>query len=97
MSEISGVGNEGGVSPVRFHQGPLSGRTVDSPAVRRGSDDVQVSRLSTYLQQLRSTPTMREDLVAEVRRELEAGVYEESHRLDVALDEMIGEVQGDDL
>ncbi len=95
MSEISGVGGEG-VSPVRFQQGPLSGRSVDSPAVRRGSDEVDVSRLSTYLQRLRATPTLREDLVAEVRRELEAGVYDEPHRLDVALDEMIREI-GEDL
>lgn len=94
MSEISGVGSEG-VSPVRFQHGPLSGRTVDSPAVRRGGDEVELSRLSTYLQRLRDTPTLREDLVAEVRRELEAGVYDEERRLDVALDEMIAETLGD--
>ena len=43
MTEISGVGNQGNVSTVRNQQGPLSGRTVDSPAVRRGSDEVAVS------------------------------------------------------
>ncbi len=93
MTEISGVGSQGSVASVRFSQGPLSGRTVDSPAVTRGSDEVAVSKLSTYLQKIRETPVMREDLVSQVRRELEAGVYDENRRLDVALDEMISEVQ----
>ncbi len=95
MADISGIGADQG--PARLEhptrQRPdQPGRENDSPAIRRGSDEVEVSRLSVMLQRLRDVPGIREDLVAQLRREIEAGVYDEETRLDAALDAMIQEI-----
>jgi len=95
MSEISGIGGPGGAASVRGitpkNPGELPDAQTDAHKIHRGSDKVDLSGLSTYLQSQRNTSAFREDFVSQVRKELDAGVYPQQRSLDIALDQMIYE------
>lgn len=103
MADVSGIsGDLGGLgaNPGLSRTDPAQrtrqpGRTDDSPQIapqiRRGSDEVDISPLSHVLQRLRDVASIREDFVAQLRREIDAGVYDPDARLDAALDAMIAD------
>ena len=57
----------------------------------RGSDEVEVSPMATYLNKLRDNP-IREDLVAGVREQIADGTYETPEKIDAAVSELAGEL-----
>jgi anti-sigma28 factor (negative regulator of flagellin synthesis) len=59
-----------------------------APAIRRGSDLVEVSDMATYLSKLRQLP-VRQELVDSVREQIANGTYDTADRLEQALDELI--------
>jgi len=59
-----------------------------SPAAEtsRGSDQVDLSSTARIFAQLNNTAGVRQDLVARVRAEIEAGTYETPEKLDAAIE-----------
>lgn len=93
----NGLGPTHGLSRIDHAQRTRQpGRTDDSPLaapqIRRGTDEVEISPLSHVLQRLRDVASIREDFVAQLRREIDAGVYDPDARIDAALDAMIAEI-----
>ncbi len=60
----------------------------------RESDSVDLSEHARLLETLRENSTIRTELIARVRAEIEAGTYETSERLERALDALAEDLQG---
>lgn len=58
----------------------------------RGTDRVEVSAMALYVSKLQQLPAVRADLVARVRSEINAGVYDTDERMNAAMDEMMKDV-----
>lgn len=63
--------------------GPTSG--ADTAPSRHG-DRVELSTAATFLGKLKALPPIREDLVASIRAQIEAGTYETEERLTGAVE-----------
>jgi negative regulator of flagellin synthesis FlgM len=62
---------------------------AEPEAPRRSIDDaVELSDRARYLGQLKQLPEVREDLVARVRAEIEAGTYETTEKLNTAIERL---------
>lgn len=66
-------------------------------AVQRGSDQVEVSQLATYLSTLRSLPSVRQDLIDSVKAQIAAGTYDTPERFDAALNGLVNDAATDTL
>jgi len=58
------------------------------PEIRRGTDQVEVSELATYLSKIRQLP-VRQELVDSVREKIARGDYETPDRIDATVDEIL--------
>jgi hypothetical protein len=58
----------------------------------RGADRVEVSSMALYLSKLQQLPAIREDLVARVRAEIEAGTYDTDEKITAAFGEALRDV-----
>lgn len=65
-------------------QGVRTNGSTQSP--QRDGDRVELSSAAQLLGKLRDLPAVREDLVARVRAEIDAGTYETDARIDAAVD-----------
>jgi anti-sigma28 factor (negative regulator of flagellin synthesis) len=54
----------------------------------RGSDSADLSPVSKFLSELKTGAPVREELVARVKDEIEAGTYETPEKLDAVLDDV---------
>jgi negative regulator of flagellin synthesis FlgM len=74
---------------------PHSAR-ASQPAVRPESvgihDEVQISDAARLVEQVQELPDIRQDRVDAVRRQIAAGTYETSEKLNVALDRLLDEI-----
>ncbi len=59
------------------------------PQVERGTDRIELSHTARLIDRLRNGQVERQDLIAEVRAEIEGGRYETSDKIDEAIDELI--------
>lgn len=89
MSDISPLSSG---SSLRVEQAARAySRTAESAAPtdtpRRGTDQVEVSSVASYLSKLRDLP-IRQDLVDRVRSEIASGTYETPDKLDSAISEI---------
>ena len=57
----------------------------------RAHDQVELSSAAQLLSRIGELPEIREDLVARIREEIQAGTYETSDKLDAAIDALIAE------
>jgi len=64
-----------------------------SPSVQRADDKVELSEMAMFLSKLRDLPEIRTDLVARVRGEIAAGLYDTPDQLSAALDGMIDDAE----
>lgn len=72
--------------------GGVVGGPVALAAGVRGADRVEVSSMALYLSKLQQLPAIREDLVARVRAEIEAGTYDTDDKIGAAFGEALREV-----
>lgn len=92
--EIHGAGGAQGPQPIYPRLAEFTvdaGRTVQAGAPR---DQVEISPLGQMLDGIGRLPEIRHERVAEVRRQIAAGTYETSEKLDVALDRLLDELGG---
>jgi len=55
-------------------------------------DELTISEAAEALERARQVPEIRADLVARVRAEIAAGVYETPEKLEIALDRLLDEI-----
>jgi len=65
----------------------------DTPGrIERPSDRVELSDRARLLNKLANLPSVRQDLVDSVKRQIETGKYDTPERFDAALDSMVDDV-----
>ena len=91
MSDVTPVN---GVSPTTLNPAtsrPRSTSTEGAPTVRT-ADQVEFSRVATYLSKLLNGPDVRKDLVERVQGEIDAGIYDSPEKVDALLDELLADI-----
>lgn len=88
MSDISPVSRT--YAP-DFASPATTGRVAETPAVSRGRDEVSLSDSARVFAAAKENP-IREDLVARVQAEIEAGTYETDDKIDAAIDAAIADL-----
>lgn len=92
--EIYGAGGTQGPQPIYPRLAGFSieaGQTVQAGATR---DQVEISPLGRMLDGIEGLPEIRHERVEEIRRQIAAGTYETTEKLDIALDRLIDELSG---
>ncbi|BAM02487.1 flagellar biosynthesis anti-sigma factor FlgM [Phycisphaera mikurensis] len=95
MSDFAPIGRPDPAGPVSYDAAAKPRRVNDAtPAgVTRGADRVDVSaeaREATLTARLKDLP-VREDLVAEARRQIAEGTYDSEDRIEQAIDAILGD------
>ncbi len=67
--------------------------TEPKPAAQR--DEVEISSAGQKLDKLNQSSKMRQERLARIKADIEAGVYETPEKLDAALDKLLGEIGED--
>jgi len=68
-------------------------KSVDQVATPdRIVDQVQISEQAHYLEKLSQVPAIRQEKVAELQRQIEAGVYETPERIEQAVQKLLEEL-----
>jgi anti-sigma28 factor (negative regulator of flagellin synthesis) len=90
MSAINGIGNNTPIQPV-VNQPVQKPVASEAPSHVRASDKLELSGVSHLLRNLKSSG-VRADKVAAVRAQIEAGKYEDEHKLNVAVDRLLDDL-----
>ena len=87
------VNNIGSSSPVqKIVANPIQKQIpADAPPQTRASDRLELSGASHLLKTLKSND-VRSDKVAAVKSQIEAGTYEDDHKLNVAIDKLLDDL-----
>ena len=76
--------------------GAPHGARASQPAIRPESvqinDQVDISDAARLVEQVQQMPDMREDRVESVRRQIAAGTYETTEKLNVAVERLLDEI-----
>lgn len=55
---------------------------------------VQTGQLARWIEQVRQTPPVREELVQQIKAEIAAGTYETPEKLGIAIERMLDDLAG---
>ena len=69
-----------------------SAQPMNRPEAPQIADEVDISAAARQMEQVRQMPEMREDRVEAVRRQIAAGTYETSDKLNVAVERLLDEI-----
>lgn len=92
--EVYGAGGMQGPQPIYPRLAALSvdaGQTVQAGTPR---DQVEISPLGQMLDGISRLPEIRQEKVEEIRRQIAAGTYETSAKMELALDRLLDELLG---
>jgi negative regulator of flagellin synthesis FlgM len=90
MSEIPPLGqSQPALARIAARKAAQAQQQAQTP---RGSDRVEVSTAARLLSQLHQVPEVREDLVAEVRAQIEQGTYETPEKIDITIDKLLNDL-----
>lgn len=95
MEELTSVSGAASIRRAELVARNAQGTPEGAPRVQREGDRVEVSDMARLMQRLRDTPEIREDLVARIRAEIDAGTYETAEKLSSAIDAMIADADSD--
>jgi anti-sigma28 factor (negative regulator of flagellin synthesis) len=93
MSAINGISGNIGSTPVSQVSAPVSppaGGAVDGSTAARG-DRVELSGAGAWLDALKAND-VRTDKVTQIKSQIEAGTYEDDHKLTVAADRLLDDL-----
>lgn len=93
MSDITPIssGPLARIGPASGDRASSSVRAEASPP-RRGTDQVEVSDMAYYMSQLRSLPPVRQDLIDQVRSQINSGTYDTPQKVDAAIEAMFDDL-----
>ena len=92
--EVYGAGGAQGPQPIYPRLASLGidpGQTVQAGMPR---DQVEISPLGRMLDGISGLPEIRHERVEEIRRQIAAGTYETTEKLEFALDRLFDELSG---
>ena len=92
--EIHGAGGPQGPQPIYPRLASFSVETAANAPTAAPRDQVEISQLGLVLDGIHSLPEIRHEKVEAIRQQIAAGTYETPEKLDKALDNLIGELQG---
>lgn len=92
MSDINPIGRPAAPTLGSVRSNDRAATSVESSP--RQSDQVELSSAAQLLSRIAELPDVREDVVARVRGEIEAGTYETPDKLDAAIDALLAEEFG---
>ena len=90
--QIYGPMNIHGPQPVNSPHRRLEPAPPESTGGAGGADQLDISYEADQVSRLREVPDIRHNRVAEIRAQIEAGTYETSEKLDIALDRILDEL-----
>lgn len=90
--EIYGPGRIDGAQSVRTAHHIRSIEPQMSTDSIYGSDQIDISPEAEFVSQVGDLPDIRADRVAEIRAQIEAGIYETDAKLDVAVGRLLDEI-----
>ena len=95
---MSSIHNVGGNNPVhKIYTKPVAkpAETQSSQPTQttRGADRLELSGVGHLLKTLKAGGDIRADKVADIKAQIEAGKYEDDHKLDVATDRLLDDLQ----
>jgi negative regulator of flagellin synthesis FlgM len=88
MSKINGVNPSAALPPISAPS------VAKAPVVKPGTqqeDTVEISPQARLASKLADVPPVRSELIARVKAEIQAGTYETSEKLDMAIDRLMDE------
>lgn len=93
--EVHGASSLVRPSPVSQPQSVQAARAPETanPAMQAG-DHVEISEMGRILDDLSRVPEIRAEKVAELRRSIQAGMYETPEKLEIAVERMIDDMRG---
>ena len=68
------------------------GADMHTASIFPGADQLDISREAEMASRVRELPDIRADRVAQVRAEIEAGVYETAEKLEIAVGRLFDEI-----
>lgn len=89
MANINGINSAGAPRPI---QPTDAAKVATSQKPAQASDSVEISFEAQIASKLAAVPDIREDLVADVKAQIQAGTYETMEKLDAAIANMIAEL-----
>jgi len=72
------------------HRPPAPAEPGAAPS--HGVDELDISSEADFVSQARELPGIREERVAQIRAQIQSGVYETSEKLDIALSRLLDEI-----
>jgi anti-sigma28 factor (negative regulator of flagellin synthesis) len=90
MSSVNSVGNNSPLQQI-LNQPIQKQLPAAAQPTSSGSDKVELSGVSHLLTSLK-TNDVRLDKVASVKAQIEAGTYEDDHKLDIAADRLLDDL-----
>ncbi len=90
--EIYGPGRIDGPQSVRAPHQARSIEPQSSLDTLQGMDQIDLSAEAELVGRVGDVPDIRADRIAEIRAEIEAGVYETDEKLDVAVGRLLDEI-----
>ena len=93
MSDISPIGrtNAAGLSPINRSNKPDA---TNQAGANRGSDSVQLSNVAQMLSKIHQLPAVRQDLVNQVKSQIQAGTYETPAKVNAAVQGVLADLAG---
>ena len=93
--EVTGPGSVHSSFPIRqFRDAAGPSQTPAQPAAPQ--DEVEISPVAKKLESLSQMPDVREARLAQIRSAIEAGDYETSEKLEIAVDRLLDNILSDD-
>ena len=91
---MSSINHIGGTSPLqRVVANPIQKQLpADAPAQMPAADKLELSGASHLLKALKSGSDVRADKVAQIKAQIEAGIYDDDKKLDAAVDRLLDDL-----
>ncbi len=90
--EIYGPGQVQGAQSIKPTQQLKSVQTEQTIDNNMPVDQLDISAEADFVSQVHDLPDVRADRVADIRAQLDAGIYETDEKLDVALGRLLDEI-----
>jgi negative regulator of flagellin synthesis FlgM len=81
-----------GAQPINAPHAPRAAQPMSRPEALQIADEVDISDAARLVEQVHQLPETREDRVEAVRRQIAAGTYETSDKLNVAVERLLDEI-----
>ncbi len=90
--QINGLGPVQGPQSVQGVQRNQIAQPEAQKTHSQGADQLDISHEADLVSRARDLPDIRADRVAEIRAQIESGIYETEEKLDIALDRLLDEL-----